>query len=514
MDDQFGHAEGVRSYHSGSAGRVLGDEAASSAAVVLRDYATYFAGPAITDDASSDDSTSIMCVTGKYRPPRRMSVRCSPDWVDIDGDYDDGRWAFEIGGDHRRNGFHFKAVLDGALWMGGNDWWVPGFGRRVRLTDETVRFGYTISLTTTTWAPNHLVTLRTDVGGWGRDVFGVYERGAWRFALDAATYPAEFRAKFVIDRRWFMEGEDLRITALDGERHQFDDSHVAFPIAPNAFHHGVDRLSTVDSSDERLIVETGGTEAELYDVIVIGSGMGGGVLAEELSDRSVRTLVLEAGGVAFPMHMSNVTGHWDGMAQLHQLGTFVNSTVEGTRSGLLFGPQFNLGGRSVYWSGIIPRMRPWEFRGVWPDSVRSYLLDEGGYDRAEVALWKTNPTEFEERLCSHLARELGSEFSVGALPRSLHAPQKVSESGQRLGPEKARGVFSTADTPSTRLASPARPGRPTSPSTFTTSSSAWRPTAIGSSASSAKTCSARPEGAIGARPSCSRVGRSKARGWR
>ncbi len=91
-------------------------------------------------------------------------------------------------------------------------------------------------------------------------------------------------------------------------------------------------------------------------------------------------------------------------------------------------------------------MRPWEFRGVWPASVRSYLLAEGGYDRAEDAVWKTQATEFEERLCAHLADALGPEFSVGALPRSLHAPQKLSESGQRLGPEKARGVFSTADT--------------------------------------------------------------------
>ncbi len=61
-------------------------------------------------------------------------------------------------------------------------------------------------------------------------------------------------------------------------------------------------------------------------------------------------------------------------------------------------------------------------------------------------LWLTGPTEFEGRLCGHLADVLGSEFSVRALPRSLHAPSDVSESGQSLGPEKARGVFSTADT--------------------------------------------------------------------
>jgi choline dehydrogenase-like flavoprotein len=91
-------------------------------------------------------------------------------------------------------------------------------------------------------------------------------------------------------------------------------------------------------------------------------------------------------------------------------------------------------------------MRRWEFRDVWPDSVRSCLLDKGGYERAENELWKTAPTRFEERLCGHLASVLGPDFSVTALPRSLHAPSGISESGQRLGPEKARGVFSTADT--------------------------------------------------------------------
>lgn len=447
MENGFGYSEGFRSYHSGRAGRVVGDQAASSAAVVLRNYATYFAGPGVTDDGPSQDRAVIHLTTGKYRPPRRVSVRCSPEWADIDGHYGDGTWTFEVGGEERRNGFNFKAVLDGTMWMAGNDWWVPGFGRRAHLSDETVRFSFTVSLATEAWAPNHLVTLRTDVEGWGEDVFGVYEGGAWRFALDAAVYPAEFKAKFVVDRRWFMEGDDLRIAAGVDEHRSFDESEVSFPMTPRAFRHGIDRFSTVGSSFERLTPVTRGTEAELYDVIVIGSGMGGGVLADALSDRSVRTLVLEAGTVAFPMHMSNVTGYWDGMARRDELGTFWNWSVDGIQSQFLFGPHFNLGGRSVYWSGIIPRMRPWEFRGdVWPESVRSYLLDGGGYDRAETELWKTAATEFEDRLCRHLAGALGPEFSVGAVPRSLHAPRTASESSQGLGPEKARGVFSTADT--------------------------------------------------------------------
>lgn len=447
MEDGFGFAEGFRSYHSGTAGRVLGDEAASSVAVVLRDHGTYFAGPGVTDDGPSGDNALVHLVTGKYRPPRRVSIRCSPEWADIDGHYEDGTWTFEVGGEQHRNGFEFKAVLDGTMWMVGRNWQVPGFGRRAHLSDETVRFAYNVSLATQMWAPNHLVTLRSEVEGWGTDVFGTYEGGKWWFTLDAAVYPAAFRAKFVVDRRWFMEGPDLHIAADVDDHHSLDESEVSFDLTPSAFRHDIDRFSTVGSTMGRLVPVARGTEAELYDVIVIGSGMGGGVLADALSDRSVRTLVLEAGNVAFPMHMSNVTGHWDGMAQRDQLGTFTNGKdAAGTPSLFLGGPHFNLGGRSVYWSGIIPRMRRWEFGAVWPESVRSYLLDQDGYDRAETELWKTAPTEFEEQLCDHLTGALGPDFSATALPRSLHAPGKVSESGRPLGPAKARGVFSTADT--------------------------------------------------------------------
>jgi hypothetical protein len=39
MENGFGYAEGFRSYHSGAAGHVVGDQAASFTAVVLRNCA-------------------------------------------------------------------------------------------------------------------------------------------------------------------------------------------------------------------------------------------------------------------------------------------------------------------------------------------------------------------------------------------------------------------------------------------------------------------------------------------
>ena len=65
------------------------------------------------------------------------------------------------------------------------------------------------------------------------------------------------------------------------------------------------------------------------------------------------------------------------MPSHHQVGNFQNEAG----SDFLFGVQMNLGGRSLFWSGLIPRMHNWELNS-WPTPVRD-LLTNGGYDAAE-----------------------------------------------------------------------------------------------------------------------------------
>ena len=56
----------------------------------------------------------------------------------------------------------------------------------------------------------------------------------------------------------------------------------------------------------------------------------------------------------------------------------------------------NLGGRSVFWSGLIPRMREWEL-AFWPQPVREHLSG-GGYADAETLLTRRNAALVHEFL--------------------------------------------------------------------------------------------------------------------
>jgi choline dehydrogenase-like flavoprotein len=339
-----------------------------------------------------------------------------------------------------------KLVLDGTFWMLGGDIEIKSGVRHRHFTEREVYFAYEIRFETNHWQPNHLVTLRTNEDGWGRDIYGVFRHNAWTFLLDRANYSNDFGASFVVDRHCWMNGRPLAITSGSGS-YSYDDGDIAFANSPSAFRHGYDNFMPSESPLEQVTVRSAGIENELYDVVVIGSGMGGGILADALADCGVRTLVLEAGSLWFPVHMNELPGVEVDLARRDEVGHYVN--LQGSE--LVYGVQFNFGGRSIYWSGVIPRVREWEMRGKWPESVRNYLMDRvggkpSGYDRAEKLLRKGKTLgPFQDRVRRYLRRALGGDFEVIDLPRSLHQPN-VNESGQIQNVlEKPTGVFSTAD---------------------------------------------------------------------
>src|SRR4249919_1139511 len=102
-----------------------------------------------------------------------------------------------------------------------------------------------------------------------------------------------------------------------------------------------------------------------FDIIIIGSGIGGGILADDLADRlgtSRRILVLEAGSYLYPTHVYNIC-RFPNSTIAQQFGCRNFRQQSENDNGQFFiglQPQMNLGGRSIFWSGLIPVVQPWE----------------------------------------------------------------------------------------------------------------------------------------------------------
>ena len=294
-----------------------------------------------------------------------------------------------------------------------------------------------IRFQTSRYSPGHVVTIRSSVEGWSNDTFGSYRDGAWEFFFEIPSLPASLTFKFMLDGEHWMLGPDLNVAT--NADHSFDESQINFPAAASRFQHGYDNLQIDRTKLAQDGVPRNTREDILYDVIVIGSGMGGGSLADRLSDAGIKTLVLEAGGLTLATHMTNLPGDWTRTANHHKVGHFVNEPG----SDFLPGVHLSLGGRSVYWSGLIPRMHDWEL-AFWPQPVRTFLK-QGGYDGAETLLRKTRRLgPFQDQVVAKLKADL-PDWQVEDLPRSVHQPF-LDDAGQ-LGSivQDSTGIFSTAD---------------------------------------------------------------------
>jgi hypothetical protein len=67
----------------------------------------------------------------------------------------------------------------------------------------------------------------------------------------------------------------------------------------------VNFISENSAAQERLFLQYLGYRSD-FDIIIIGSGIGGGVLADDLAERvgkQKRILVLEAGSFLYPTHV-------------------------------------------------------------------------------------------------------------------------------------------------------------------------------------------------------------------
>jgi GMC oxidoreductase len=212
------------------------------------------------------------------------------------------------------------------------------------------------------------------------------------------------------------------------------------------------KLITQQSSTQaRLFPQYGGEDSH-FDIVIAGSGFGGGILADDLADRFAssgsrkRVLVLEAGSYLFPTHVFNVCRFPNAdVARAYAVQTFTQPGGDTDRHYIGEQPQLNFGGRSIFWSGLIPTIQPWELE-FFPQDVRdgivSRLADAGYKLNGSITLGQKAQAIVQALSNSPLAQH----FDIRETPRALHQPY-LTAAGSPASEywTESTGVFNTAE---------------------------------------------------------------------
>jgi hypothetical protein len=211
----------------------------------------------------------------------------------------------------------------------------------------------------------------------------------------------------------------------------------------------VNLVSQATAAQERLILQYQGPRDD-FDIVIVGSGIGGGILADDLAERvgqSRRILLLEAGSFVYPTHVYNL-GRFSNSSLAKHYGctTFWQSGDEHGQFYIGEKPQLNFGGRSIFWSGLIPAIQPWELE-FFPPQVRTELSSGLLNTAGETMNESRSMGATAQAIVSKLRQSpLALDFSIQETPRALHQPYLSADGAPRdQFFTEATGVFNTAE---------------------------------------------------------------------
>lgn len=208
-------------------------------------------------------------------------------------------------------------------------------------------------------------------------------------------------------------------------------------------------VTEATAGQQRLFLQYLGPRND-FDIVIVGSGMGGGILADDLAERvggSKRILLLEAGSFVYPTHVYNMCRFSNSsLAKHYGCRTFSQSGNEGSEFYIGLDPQLNFGGRSIFWSGLIPTIQSWELDffppGVSNDLVSGLLNRAGASMNESVSMGSTARDVVSALRQSPLA----ADFSIQETPRALHQPYLAADGAPRSQFfTEPTGVFNTAE---------------------------------------------------------------------
>ncbi len=208
-------------------------------------------------------------------------------------------------------------------------------------------------------------------------------------------------------------------------------------------------VSARTAAQERLFLQYIGPRDD-FDIVIVGSGMGGGVLADDLAERlgeHKRILVLEAGSFIYPTHVYNVCRFPNSSLARHfGCDTFWQAGSSGSQNYIGEKPQLSFGGRSLFWSGLIPSVQGWEL-DFFPSRVRQDL-EAGLLNRAGQTMNESRSMGSTAQAVVARLRQspLAGDFSIQETPRALHQPYLEADGTPKDEFfTEPTGVFNTAE---------------------------------------------------------------------